>query len=69
MEDGKEHVNIDYDTVPFTAFTDPEFAGVGLTEADQMQRLGTCNCRTVSFENVPRAILMNRTEGLINMTF
>ncbi|OQY01392.1 MAG: mercury(II) reductase [Desulfobacteraceae bacterium 4572_123] len=59
---------IDYDTVPFTVFTDPQLAGVGLTEADQMQRLGTCNCRTVSFENVPRAILMNRTEGLINMT-
>jgi mercuric reductase len=60
--------NIDYDTVPFTVFTDPELAGVGLTEADQVQRLGTCNCRTVSFESVPRAILMNRTEGLINMT-
>ena len=45
-----------------------QLAGVGLTEADQMQRLGTCNCRTVSFERVPRAILMNRTEGLINMT-
>ena len=59
---------IDYDTVPFTVFTDPQLAGVGLTEADQMQRLGACNCRTVSFENVPRAILMNRTEGLINMT-
>jgi mercuric reductase len=53
---------------PFTVFTDPELAGVGLTEADQMQRLGTCNCRTISFEGVPRAILMNRTEGLINMT-
>jgi mercuric reductase len=59
---------IDYDTVPFTVFSDPELAGVGLTEADQMQRMGTCNCRTVSFESVPRAILMNRTEGLINMT-
>lgn len=59
---------IDYDTVPFTVFTDPQLAGVGLMEADQMQRMGTCNCRTVSFESVPRAILMNRTEGLINMT-
>ncbi len=59
---------IDYDTVPFTVFTDPQLAGVGLTEADQMERLGTCSCRTVSFESVPRAILMNRTEGLINMT-
>ncbi len=60
--------SIDYDTVPFTVFTDPQLAGVGLTEADQMKRMGTCNCRTVSFESVPRAILMNRTEGLINMT-
>jgi len=58
---------IDYDTVPFTVFTDPQLAGVGLTEADQMKRLGTCNCRTLSFEHVPRAIIMNRTEGLINM--
>jgi mercuric reductase len=66
LNGSKDH--IDYDTVPFTVFTDPELAGVGLTEADQMQRLGTCNCRTVSFESVPRAILMNRTEGLINMT-
>ena len=53
---------------PYTVFTDPQLAGVGLTEADQMRRLGTCNCRTVSFEQVPRAILMNRTEGLISMT-
>jgi len=60
--------SIDYDTVPFMVFTDPQLAGVGLTEADQMERMGTCNCRTVSFESVPRAILMNRTEGLINMT-
>jgi len=60
--------SIDYDTVPFTVFTDPQLAGVGLTEADQMERMGTCNCRTLSFESVPRAILMNRTEGLINMT-
>ncbi len=56
--------SIDYDTVPFTVFTDPQLAGVGLTEADQMERMGTCNCRTVSFESVPRAILINRTEGI-----
>ena len=59
--------SIDYDTVPFAVFTDPQLAGVGLTEEEQMNRLGTCNCRTVSFENVPKAIIMNRTEGLIKM--
>ena len=59
--------SIDYDTVPFTIFTDPQLAGVGLTEQEEMKRLGVCNCRTISFENVPRAIIMNRTEGLIKM--
>ncbi len=58
---------IDYDAVPFTVFTDPQLAGVGLTEEEEMKRLGVCNCRTVSFENVPKAIIMNRTEGLIKM--
>ncbi len=59
--------SIDYDTVPFTIFTDPQLAGVGLTEEEQMKRTGVCNCRTVSFEHVPKAIIMNRTEGLIKM--
>lgn len=63
---GSTH-GIDYDTVPFTVFTDPQLAGVGLTEDEQMERMGRCNCRTVSFENVPKAIIMNRTEGLIKM--
>ena len=59
--------SIDYNTVPFTIFTDPQLAGVGLTEEEQMKRTGVCNCRTVSFEHVPKAIIMNRTEGLIKM--
>ena len=63
---GSKH-GIDYDSVPFTVFTDPQLAGVGLTEEEQMDRMGRCNCRTVSFEKVPRAIIMNRTEGLIKM--
>ena len=29
--------------------------------------MGVCACRTVSFEHVPKAIIMNRTEGLIKM--
>jgi mercuric reductase len=63
---GSKH-GIDYNAVPFTVFTDPQLAGVGLTEKEQMERMGACNCRTVSFDNVPRAIIMNRTEGLIKM--
>jgi mercuric reductase len=58
---------IDYDTVPYTVFTDPQLAGVGLTEDEQMDRLGVCACRTVSFADVPKAMIMKRTEGLIKM--
>lgn len=62
-----ETLSIDYDTVPFTIFTDPQIAGVGTSESRQMKEQGVCNCQTVSFEAVPKAIIMNRTEGLIHM--
>jgi len=60
-------LSIDYDTVPFTIFTDPQIAGVGTSESRQMKERGVCNCRTVSFKAVPKAIIMHRTEGLIHM--
>ncbi len=59
--------SIDYNSVPWTIFTDPQLAGVGLTEEQEMKQLGRCLCRTVSFADVPKAIIMNRTEGLIKM--
>lgn len=59
--------SIDYNTVPWTIFTDPQLAGVGFTEEEQMKRFGTCMCKTVSFDNVPKALIINRTEGLIKM--
>ncbi|MDP2704281.1 MAG: mercury(II) reductase [bacterium] len=60
-------LSIDYNTVPYTIFTDPQLAGVGFTEDEQMKQMGVCACRTVSFEDVPKAIIMRRTEGLIKM--
>jgi mercuric reductase len=60
-------LSIDYNTVPYTIFTDPQLAGVGFTEDEQMKQIGVCVCRTVSFEDVPKAIIMRRTEGLIKM--
>ncbi|MBI4008923.1 FAD-dependent oxidoreductase, partial [Candidatus Roizmanbacteria bacterium] len=59
--------SIDYQAVPWTIFTDPQLAGVGPTEEQEMKQLGRCLCRTVSFADVPKAIIMNRTEGLIKM--
>lgn len=60
-------LSIDYNAVPYTIFTDPQLAGVGFTEDEQMKQMGVCACRTVSFENVPKAIIMRRTEGMIKM--
>lgn len=59
--------SIDYHTVPYTIFTDPQLAGVGWTEEKEIETLGTCLCRTVSFADVPKAIIMRRTEGMIKM--
>ncbi|MBI2040068.1 mercury(II) reductase [Candidatus Microgenomates bacterium] len=59
--------SIDYNTVPWTIFTDPQLAGVGFTEDQQMEKFGTCMCKTVSFMDIPKALIINRTEGLIKM--
>ncbi|MBI2633848.1 MAG: mercury(II) reductase [Parcubacteria group bacterium] len=59
--------SIDYRTVPWTVFTDPQLAGVGYTEEEQLKEIGVCACRTVSFQDVPKAMIMRRTEGLIKM--
>lgn len=59
--------SIDYKTVPYTIFTDPQLAGVGFTEDEQMKEMGVCACHTVPFTDVPKAIIMRRTEGLIKM--
>lgn len=60
-------LSIDYNTVPYAIFTDPQLAGVGLSEDEQIEQMGVCACRTVSFEDVPKALIMRRTEGLIKM--
>ncbi|MEK7510529.1 MAG: mercury(II) reductase [Patescibacteria group bacterium] len=61
-------LSIDYNSVPYTIFTDPQLASVGFTEDEQMKKIGVCACRTVSFADIPKAIIMRRTEGLIKMS-
>ena len=58
---------IDYNSVPYTIFTDPQFASVGFTEDQQMKEKGVCACRTVSFADIPKAIVLRRKEGMIKM--
>ncbi len=59
--------SINYKIVPWTIFTDPQLAGVGLTEEQEVKQIGNCLCRTVSFMEVPKAHIIGRTEGLIKM--
>lgn len=58
---------IDFASVPYAVFTDPEVAAVGLTEREYMAKYHTCNCRTVYMDRVPKASATNDTRGLIKM--
>ncbi len=58
---------LDYNSVPYTVFTNPQLAGVGLTEEQEMEQFGRCLCRTVSFADLPKAVIIGHTEGLIKM--
>lgn len=59
--------SIDFNSIPYAVFTDPEVASVGLTEAEYMAEYGTCSCRTIPMEMVPRAVAVNDTRGLLKM--
>ena len=59
--------SIDYRSVPWTVFTDPQLASVGYTEDEQMAELKACACRTVTFDKLPKALITKRTEGAIKI--
>jgi len=64
--DGKKE-SINYNEVPSVIFTDPQYASVGQTEEMQFKETGTCACRTVSFDKIPKAQIIRREEGMIKM--
>jgi pyruvate/2-oxoglutarate dehydrogenase complex dihydrolipoamide dehydrogenase (E3) component len=53
----------DFDTVPWTTFTEPEVARVGLSEADARQRGISYDLFTASFEDNDRALCDGEFEG------
>jgi mercuric reductase len=63
----EEGATIDYDAVPAVVFTSPEVAAVGTTELEYMDEHGTCSCRTVQMEDVPRAKAVENTDGLVQV--
>lgn len=64
---GEGDVTIDYDAVPAVVFTSPEVASVGTTELEYMDEYGTCSCRTVQMDDVPRAKVVENTDGLVQV--
>ncbi|MEE8470447.1 MAG: FAD-dependent oxidoreductase, partial [Dehalococcoidia bacterium] len=58
---------IDYGSVPKAVFTDPQMASVGLTEEEFMRRYNMCSCRTVEIAQVPKAMVIKETRGLVKM--
>jgi len=59
--------SINYDHVPHAVFTNPQVASVGLTEAEEMRRYGTCSCRTIYMDVVPKALTINENRGVFKM--
>jgi mercuric reductase len=60
--------SLHYDAVPWAVFTSPQLAGVGLTEDESMERTGYCNCRTVFYTQVPKAMAVKDTAGAVKLT-
>ena len=61
------HKKIDFLSVPSAIFTSPQVTSVGLTEKQAMERYGVCECRTIEMKEVPKALIINETKGLIKI--
>lgn len=57
---------VDYDTVPWVTYTDPEVAHVGLSQAEAEARGGTTY--TYEFDDLDRAIVDGETDGFVKIS-
>ncbi|HEX6677303.1 MAG TPA: NAD(P)/FAD-dependent oxidoreductase [Actinomycetes bacterium] len=64
---GNDRPHVDA-VVPHGGFTDPEYGGVGLTEAEARARSGApVAVTTVAYEDLDRAVIDGRTEGFCKL--
>ena len=64
---GKESKILDLSVLPEVIFTDPQVAVVGLSEAEALSRGMEVDVRTVSLDQVPRALANFDTRGWVKM--
>lgn len=60
-------IKMDYRDVPHAIFTDPQFAGIGLTDEQTAEKEMSCRCNTVPMELVPKARAIKDTRGAIKV--
>jgi mercuric reductase len=62
-----EEVTLDLRTLPAVVFTDPQVATVGLSEAEARRKGFETDCRLLTLESVPRALVNFDTRGFIKI--
>lgn len=65
LSNAKKSMN--YRIVPHAIFTDPQLAGVGLTDEQAIQQGITCRCNTIPMELVPKAQAIKDTRGAVKI--
>jgi mercuric reductase len=58
---------VDYRTLPRVTFTTPNIAAVGMTDAEAQAAGLDCECRTISLDVVPRALVNRDTRGVVKI--
>lgn len=59
--------SVDYTRLPRVTFTSPAIGAVGMTEEEVVSSGIRCDCRVMSLEYVPRALVNRDTRGFIKM--
>ncbi len=59
--------SVDYTGLPAVTFTRPQMASAGLTEHEAIQAGHPCGCRTLSLDDVPRALVNRDTRGAVKV--
>jgi len=66
---GQPADRMDFESVPFTVFTEPELAHVGLTEAEARSRYGAVEVARYDYATDSRAQIFDEMEGFIKLIF